>query len=134
MIVIPTLNQIIKLNKNICAEGGNPHFLLDKGKVESAIHAAFYPGIPPFLNGGIVKVSAALCFHICQAHGFKDGNKRTAVAAALTFLNINGIELRYPTGDEKNKTALTIIVEKIASGEASKEELMDWFENHKIIL
>ena len=134
MITIPTTDQVIRLNQTICTNRGNNHTVLDRGKIESAIHAAFYPGSTPFANGGLIKLAAALCFHICQAHGFEDGNKRTAVAAAITFLNINGIELQYPMGDENNKTDLAVMTEKVASGDASKEDLMSWFENHKIIL
>ena len=44
-------------------------------------------------------VAAAYAFHIAQAQAFLDGNKRTAIAAALTFLNLNGIATRGH-GDE----------------------------------
>jgi death-on-curing protein len=30
---------------------------------------------------------------LCQAHGFLDGNKRTAWVTTLTFLKLNGIEI-----------------------------------------
>ncbi len=38
-------------------------------------------------------VAAAYAFHIAQAQAFLDGNKRTAVAAALTFLRGNGVPI-----------------------------------------
>jgi death on curing protein len=38
-------------------------------------------------------MAAADAFHLCQNHPFIDGNKRTALAAALVFLDINGITI-----------------------------------------
>jgi death-on-curing protein len=36
-------------------------------------------------------MGAAYAFHIAEAQAYLDGNKRTAVAAALTFLEANGV-------------------------------------------
>jgi prophage maintenance system killer protein len=36
-------------------------------------------------------IAAAYAFHIAEAQAYLDGNKRTAVGAALTFLNSNGV-------------------------------------------
>jgi death-on-curing protein len=41
---------------------------------------------------GIVDVAAAYLFYICRSHPFLDGNKRTAMMAAIVFLRLNGIE------------------------------------------
>ncbi|MGF1531057.1 MAG: type II toxin-antitoxin system death-on-curing family toxin [Puniceicoccaceae bacterium] len=45
-----------------------------------------------YAHGDLFDLAAAYCFHIAQAQAFIDGNKRTAVAAALTFLKLNGIK------------------------------------------
>jgi len=37
--------------------------------------------------------AAAYAFHIAEAQAFVDGNKRTALDVALTFLAINGFEI-----------------------------------------
>jgi death on curing protein len=41
---------------------------------------------------GIVEVAAAYLFYVCRNHPFVDGNKRTAMMAAIVFLRLNGIE------------------------------------------
>lgn len=41
-------------------------------------------------------VAAAYAFHIAKNHPFVDGNKRTALQAALGFLGINHIALVVP--------------------------------------
>ena len=49
-----------------------------------------------YLHTDLYEQGAAYAFHICQNHPFVDGNKRTALAAALVFLSLNGIELDDP--------------------------------------
>jgi death on curing protein len=39
-------------------------------------------------------VAAAYVFHLAESQAFLDGNKRTAVAAALTFLALNNAYVR----------------------------------------
>ena len=43
-------------------------------------------------------MAAADAFHICQNHPFFDGNKRTALASALVFLELNSVSLDDPEG------------------------------------
>ena len=57
--------------------------------LESALAAPrndfFYAGADLF------GIAAAYAFHIAQAQAYLDGNKRTGVACALIFLELNGI-------------------------------------------
>jgi death-on-curing protein len=61
----------------------------DEGLILSALGAAentHYYG-----NSDLFDIAAAYAFHLAQAQAFLDGNKRTAVAAALLFLRGNGV-------------------------------------------
>lgn len=49
-----------------------------------------FGGKSPFTD--IAEVAAAYLFYICKNHPFLDGNKRTAMMAAIVFLRLNGIE------------------------------------------
>jgi death-on-curing protein len=49
-----------------------------------------FGGKSPYTD--IVEVAAAYLFYICRSHPFLDGNKRTAMMAAIVFLRLNGIE------------------------------------------
>ena len=62
--------------------GGTPG-VRDRGQVESAIGAAQFTWI---YGGSTFDVAASYAFHIAEAQAFLDGNKRTAVAAALLLL------------------------------------------------
>ncbi len=52
-----------------------------------------------YLHKDTYEQAAAYAFHLCQNHPFVDGNKRTALASALVFLSLNGIELEDPKED-----------------------------------
>ena len=130
--IIPSVKQVVETNKYICTQQGNPFAVMNEGKIESAIHSAFYPGSYPFLNGGIASIAGALCFYLVMAHAFIDGNKRTGTLVALTFMNLNGWDLLYPESEENERSALANIIEKCAASQLTKEELMEWFEAHKI--
>ena len=51
-----------------------------------------------YLHTNIYEMAAAYTFHMCQHHPFVDGNKRTALASALVFLDMNGISISDPSG------------------------------------
>lgn len=73
----------------LAAHGGSPG-LRDSALLESAVAA------PQATQGGeallkdVVGIAAAYLFYLCSNHPFVDGNKRTALAACLVFLETNG--------------------------------------------
>jgi death-on-curing protein len=56
----------------------------DEGAIESALAAAQNTWL--YGDGDKFDIAAAYAFHIAESQAFLDGNKRTAVACALTFL------------------------------------------------
>src|SRR5262245_2350781 len=61
-----------------------------RGLVESALGSAINTYL--YGRGDLFDIAATYGFHIAQAQAFLDGNKRTAVSIALTFLRLNGVE------------------------------------------
>ncbi len=55
-----------------------------------------------------------------QNHPFLDGNKRTGVVAALTFLDLNGVEIETPRG------SLYDLTMSVAEGQAGKAEVAEF--------
>jgi len=133
MKVIRTLtaDAVVEINRLVCTDGGNRHHCYAVGKVESALHSAFYPGIYPFQHGGIARVAGALCFYLTQAHAFYDGNKRTALIASLTSLDFNGWSIEYPL-DVDGKTAVADLIERCADGKVTRDEMIEWWDQHKV--
>ena len=65
----------------------------DRGLFERAIaqprHTYFYT------NGDLFDIAAAYAYHIAQAQACFDGNKRTGVAAAFLFLELNAVSTDF---------------------------------------
>ena len=66
-------------------------------------------------------MAAAYCFHISRNHPFLDANKRTALASALVFLDLNGISL----SDKEEKLYQAVV--STAAGDMGREELASLF-------
>lgn len=79
----------------------------DEGLLHSAVAApqATFGGESPFAD--LPEVAAAYLFFLCRNHPFIDGNKRTAMTAAIVFLRLNGIE---PAPDSAKWEALVLDV------------------------
>ena len=99
-IYLITAKQVEFINEDVCRNSNSEHRCYDLGKVESALHSAFYPGNSPFYHGGVAKVAGALAYYLLKTHAFFDGNKRTALLASTAFMTLNGWELRYPMSDD----------------------------------
>ena len=69
-----------------------------------------FGGKSPYAD--IVEVAAAYLFYICGNHPFLDGNKRTAMMAAIVFLRLNGIE-PAPDGDRWEEFVLDVAASKL---------------------
>ncbi|MEY4387992.1 MAG: hypothetical protein RLY20_3275 [Verrucomicrobiota bacterium] len=61
-------------------------------------------------RGNLYDIAAAYAFHLAQAQAFVDGNKRTAVAAAIALLKVNGIS--FPEDDGTLYAAMIDIAKK----------------------
>lgn len=128
LVHVPDSAAVVAANAYVCLNRGNPHACNDVGRVESALHTAFYPGSVSYIHGDIPALAGAMCY-LVQSHAFMDGNKRTGALVAATFLNLNGFELRY---NLEPRNELADAIEACAAGKISKEKLTQWFGEHSI--
>lgn len=63
-----------------------------------------------------------------------DGNKRVGALVAIAFLNENDWDLEYPIDSNTDFNGLAKVIEECAAGNFSKDELMEWFDSHKVVL
>ena len=84
----------------------------DENLLASAVLApqSSFGGKSPFAD--LIDIAAAYLFYICRNHPFLDGNKRTAMMAAIVFLRLNGIE-PAPDSERWEKLMLDIAASKI---------------------
>lgn len=70
----------------------------------------------------IATLAAAYGFGLVRSHPYRDGNKRIGFLAIVTFLGLNGHDLRATDAD-----VLTEIL-ALADGRVSEDELADWIQ------
>lgn len=68
----------------------------------------------------VMTCAAAYGFGIAKAHGFIDGNKRTAFVVTATFLRLNGYHLRPDPAEG------VAAMEDLAAGKLSENGFRDW--------
>lgn len=95
--------------------------LRDENAFESAVarprNLAAYKG-----EESLSVLGAALAWAILRSHPFSDGNKRTALAALTTFLDLNGYELMCTEAEE------TAMILRAAASEMTETEFAGWVE------
>jgi len=87
--VFLSFEQIAEIHQEAIVKFGGTLGIRDQGALDSAI---FHPrNIYFYCAGDLFEIAAAYAFHIAEAQAFLDGNKRTAIGAALIFLEGNGV-------------------------------------------
>lgn len=84
------VEDVLDIHELQVAEFGGADGLRDRALLESAVAQprATFDGEP--VHSGLAEMAAAYLFHLVRNHPSVDGNKRTALVAALVFLEING--------------------------------------------
>lgn len=108
MPIFLTRQQVERLHDEVLRRWGGIKGIGDSGLLDSALASAqnaFW-----YANGDEFDIAAAYAFHIAESQAFLDGNKRTAAAAGLTFLELNG---KYRRPDEQEfYLAMIAVAEK----------------------
>lgn len=121
-----TVKDVLLLHNMAVDESGGSHGLRDLGLLESAAarpKATFagvdlYPTI--FLKAG------ALIHSLLRNHPFIDGNKRTSMFSAMTFLELNKYKF-----NARQKEVVDFALE-IENKKLSVEEIALWFKKHTL--
>jgi len=93
-----TLSDILLIHSNQIRNYGGEMGVRDLTLLSSALAMPESSFEGNYLHSDLIEMASAYGFHICQNHPFIDGNKRTALASSLVFLDLNGTELDDPLG------------------------------------
>lgn len=105
-----TVDEVLVIhNEQIDAFGGLDG-LRDAGLLESAVMMPQASFGGEYLHADLFEMAAAYAFHIAENQPFLDGNKRTALGAAMVFLGDNGFE--FPADDLSLYDAMMAIANK----------------------
>jgi len=112
--------EVLAIHADQIERYGGAHGVRDAGLLESAV---FRPQTGYYRDQ--FEEAAALWESLSQNHPFLDGSKRTAFAAAYTFLAINGVEL-----EAAPEATFRFLARLYATGEFRLEKLTPWLRRH----
>lgn len=118
-------NNTLKLHKLLTDFTGGSNEIRDYSLLDSALKTSFQTFEGKELYPSLEEKGARLGFNLVQNHAFVDGNKRIGLLVMLTFLEINGINLKFTDNE------LVDIGLSLASGQMTYENLIDWIKTHE---
>jgi death-on-curing protein len=86
-----TVETVKAIHNEVLAAHGGAAGIRDETLLESAVAAPHASMMGQPLISDPLEIAAAYLFYISRNHPFLDGNKRTALAACLVFLEENGL-------------------------------------------
>jgi death on curing protein len=119
-----TLDDLLALHADRIEAYGGSLGVRDMAGLSSALGMPSATFAGAFLHPTLAEMTGAYLFHVSQARGFIDSNKRAALAAALAFLDLNGHEL---VADEEPLYELCL---GVAEKKVSKAEVSVFFARH----
>lgn len=119
-----TLEQLLELHALVIEETGGSTCLRDLGRLEAAIATQTQNVFEEELYSSIVDKSAAMIRGIIADHAFVDGNKRTAMLAGLTLLQINSVSFKIKSGEIEDFAV------KIATDHLDVPTISNWLNEH----
>jgi death on curing protein len=86
------IDVVREIHAEVIKQFGGANGVRDENLLTSTVLTpqSSFGGKSPYAD--IVEIAAAYLFYICKNHPFLDGNKRTAMMAAIVFLRLNGVE------------------------------------------
>jgi len=96
-----TVAAVKAIHRQVLAAHGGATGIREETLLESAVAAPQASMMGQPLISDPIEIAAAYLFYICRNHPFIDGNKRTALAACLVFLEENRLlpGAKLPTDD-----------------------------------
>jgi death-on-curing protein len=119
-----TAEHVLFLHARLITETGGSHGVRDIGMLQSAVARPQTTFEGQDLYPDIFSKTAALMHSLIQNHPFLDGNKRTAIAAAVFFLRFNEHEF-IATNQEVEVFTLSV-----ARGERDLAQIATWLKEN----
>jgi death-on-curing protein len=104
-----TKDEVLSLHRASIDMYGGADGVLDDGALESALAQPRQSFGGEFAHEFPFGMAAAYGYHLAMNHPFRDGNKRTAFAAVVVFLRMNGWNFELP-----DEHAADLMLEMIA--------------------
>lgn len=119
-----TSEDVLLLHNMAVDESGGSHGLRDLGLLESAVARPQASFGNQDLYSNIFLKAGALVHGLLRNHPFVDGNKRTSMYSAMTFLELNGYQFK---AEQKEVVNFAL---KVENDRLSVEEIAKWLKEH----
>jgi death-on-curing protein len=114
-----TVSDVLLLHDAHLQRYGGSTGIRDAGLLDSAVSQAKATFSGLYLHEDLAAMVSAYLFSIVKNHPFIDGNERTGLAAALAFLDLNGIAIDHSSDLLYDATMA------VAEGRLEKEDLAE---------
>ncbi len=111
------MSEVLTILQDQIRRYGGRYGVRDPALLSSALAMPMTSFEGKLLHADIHEQAAAYAYHLSQNHPFIDGNKRAALATALVFLELNGMEI-----DDPNETLYEMMIE-VATGTKTKKDI-----------
>lgn len=118
------LDDVLELHLELVSRFGGADGVRDMGLLESALAVPRSGMGGQYFHADEFEMAAAYLFHLVKNHPFLDGNKRAGAAAALVFLEMNGIAVRATNDDIVDVTL------GVAEGRIQKSGVAEFLRKH----
>ena len=119
---ILSLEQLLEIHILVLQETGGGQGLRDLGRLEAAIATQTQNVFGEELYPSVIDKAAAVIRGIVADYPFVDGNKRAAMLAGLTFLEINSVEFTAKYGEIEDFAV------KVATNNLDIPQITDWLK------
>ncbi|QJU07337.1 type II toxin-antitoxin system death-on-curing family toxin [Candidatus Saccharibacteria bacterium oral taxon 488] len=119
-----TLEQILQLHALVLIRDGGSDGVRDIGRLESVVSAQHQVVFGEELYATVFTKAAALMRGIIGDHPFVDGNKRTAMLAGLTLLEVKGYNFTAQRGELENFAV------RVATDQLDIDAIANWLKCH----
>ena len=118
------LNEIVEIHTDQIVRYGGGSGIRYMELLRSAVAMPMSTFGGEYLHPDLYEMAAAYLFHIVKNHPFIDGNKRTGTAAALVFLELNGIEV------DADDAEFEKLVLDVVENRAAKSTVAEYFRRN----
>jgi death-on-curing protein len=115
---------VLALHEEQLAEHGGSPGLRDEGLLESALGKP--QNLLSYGQPDLADLAAAYAVGLAKNHAFVDGNKRVLNVVTLTFLLLNGYDLKT---DDREQVRVWLA---IADGTMFEEGVANWIREHMV--
>lgn len=116
-ILFLSIGEVVEIHQDQVERYGGHPGIRDNSLLCSAVAGPEATFSGKYLNTNLFEMAAAYIYYICQDHPFIDGNKRTALASGLVFLELNGVTVT------DNKGILYTAIMELATGRIGKADI-----------